>query len=401
MSRLEELIAELCPNGVKYVQLSDVAHYAKARIDAMEVDESTYVGVENLLQNKMGKTSASTVPTTGNVIAFEKGNILIGNIRPYLRKIWLADCYGGTNGDVLTIQVNDDNIVKPEFLYYVLSSEQFFSYDTQNSKGAKMPRGDKNAVMKYTVPIPPLLVQSEIVCILDKFIEFAAELTTELTSEFTARKKQYEYYTNSLFKFDKSVPILTTKDVSYDQFWLMPSTPKYVSEGVPYITSKNVRDGSISFENVKYISKDDYELISKNRDIRKNDLLITMIGTIGEAALVDDFTKFYGQNIYLVRFNETKCLRKYYYYYLTSYNIKNSLISKKNASSQGYLKADSIDNLQIPIPNIEEQKYIVDILDRFDSLFNDITKEISSEIDARTKQYEYYLDKLITFKELS
>ena len=74
MSKLEELLAELCPDGVEYVELCDVAHYAKRRIDAREVDESTYVGVENLLQNKMGKTSASTVPATGNVIAFEKGN---------------------------------------------------------------------------------------------------------------------------------------------------------------------------------------------------------------------------------------------------------------------------------------------------------------------------------------
>lgn len=98
MSRLDDLIEELCPNGVKHVQLSDISHYAKKRIDVTAVDETTYVGVENLLQNKMGKTNASSIPSVGNVIAFKKGNVLIGNIRPYLRKIWLADCNGGTNG---------------------------------------------------------------------------------------------------------------------------------------------------------------------------------------------------------------------------------------------------------------------------------------------------------------
>jgi type I restriction enzyme S subunit len=181
----------------------------------------------------------------------------------------------------------------------------------------------------------------------------------------------------------------------------MPATPKYVSDGIPYITSKNVRDGVIDFEEVKYISREDYELISKNRCINKNDLLITMIGTIGEAAFVDDFTEFYGQNLYLVRVDETKCMRKYFFYYLTSSIIKNTLISKRNASSQGYIKAGSIDNLSIPLPSLEEQQRIVDILDRFDALYNDISERLTAEIEARQKQYEYYRDKLLTFKELS
>ena len=153
MSRLAELIQELCPDGVEILSLSEVAHYAKSRIDASEVNEDTYVGVGNLLQNKQGKTVASSVPTSGAVIAFNCGDILIGNIRPYLKKIWLADCDGGTNGDVLTVQINELEKLMPKFLYYVLSSDQFFLYDMQNSKGAKMPRGSKEAVMKYCCDI--------------------------------------------------------------------------------------------------------------------------------------------------------------------------------------------------------------------------------------------------------
>ena len=81
---------------------------------------------------------------------------MIGNIRPYLKKIWLADCIGGTSGDVLAIQINDRTQITPKFLYYIMSSENFFLYDVQNSRGAKMPRGDKEAVMKYNLPVPPL-----------------------------------------------------------------------------------------------------------------------------------------------------------------------------------------------------------------------------------------------------
>mgnify|MGYP004524016275 CR=1 FL=1 len=126
MSRLDELIEKLCPDGVEYKELGEVARYAKTRIAASKMNENNYVGVENLLQEKRGKTTASSVPAFGTVIAFERGDILIGNIRPYLKKIWLADCEGGTNGDVLTVQINDRSLFIPEYLYYVLSSDKFF-----------------------------------------------------------------------------------------------------------------------------------------------------------------------------------------------------------------------------------------------------------------------------------
>lgn len=124
-NNLRELIKELCPNGVEYVLLCAETHYSKERIDCSCINCSTYVGVENLLQNKQGKTDAVSLPTTGTVIAYQCGDILIGNIRPYLRKIWLANCDGGTNGDVLVVQINDRQKLTPKFLYYVLSSEDY------------------------------------------------------------------------------------------------------------------------------------------------------------------------------------------------------------------------------------------------------------------------------------
>ena len=202
MTKLNELIQQLCPDGVEYVPLCTETHYSKERIDCSCIDYSTYVSVENLLQNKQGKTDADSLPTTGTVIAYRSGNILIGNIRPYLRKIWLADCDGGTNGDVLTVQIKDKKKLIPEFLYYVLSSEAFFAFDMQHAKGAKMPRGDKTAVMQYRIPLPPIEVQREIVRILDDFTEQTEQLKASLTAELTARKKQYEYYRDKLLTFD-------------------------------------------------------------------------------------------------------------------------------------------------------------------------------------------------------
>ena len=186
-----------------------------------------------------------------------------------------------------------------------------------------------------------------------------------------------------------------TKELKNTSFWLMPATPHYISEGIPYITSKNIRDGKINFEDVNYISQEDYISISANRKIEKNDLLVTMIGTIGETAFVEDSIDFYGQNMYLIRLDENKINRKFYNYYLTSPRIKNSLVSRKNTSSQGYIKAGSLEELSVPVPPLEVQCEIVHILDDFTLL----SALLSAELKARQKQYEYYLHHLLDIKE--
>ena len=172
----------------------------------------------------------------------------------------------------------------------------------------------------------------------------------------------------------------TTAEIAKEMFWLMPSTPNYLEQGIPYITSKNVKNGKISFENVAYISEEDYIEMSKNRSIQSGDLLITMIGTIGETAFVEDFTKFYGQNLYLVRLDENLINHKFYYYYFETQ--KENLVSKKNPSSQGYIKAGSVNNLRIPVPPLEVQSEIVRILDNFTLL----TAELTAELTARKEQ---------------
>lgn len=182
------------------VTLQDVAQYSKARISSSEVDETNYVGVDNLLQNKKGKVNSTHVPTSGNLTEFQSGDILIGNIRPYLQKIWLSDKTGGTNGDVLDIRPNQ-KLVTPPFLYQVLASDRFFNYDMQNSKGAKMPRGNKEKVMEYTFALPTLERQREIVLLLNKFEIAFNDLQSELPSEIESRQKQYEFYRDKLLTF--------------------------------------------------------------------------------------------------------------------------------------------------------------------------------------------------------
>lgn len=188
---------------VKEFTLGEIAIYSKERIGCTLLNPNNYVSVENLLQNKQGKVASSCVPTTGNWIKFSPKDILIGNIRPYLQKIWLADCNGGTNGDVLCIRIADKyrNDIIPEFLYYVLSSNDFFDYDTSHSGGGKMPRGDKKAVLKYPIIIPSKQEQQGIVSILDHFETLVNDQEKGIPAEIATVKKQYEYYRNKLLTF--------------------------------------------------------------------------------------------------------------------------------------------------------------------------------------------------------
>lgn len=187
---------------VEWKTLGEIAAYSKSRISFDKLDENNYVGVDNLLQNRAGKMQSNYVPTSGNLTEFREGDILIGNIRPYLKKIWQADSTGGTNGDVLVIRSCHESIL-PRYLYQILADENFFEYNMQHAKGAKMPRGNKDAIMKYRLPIPSLNEQTRIVSVLDKFDTLTNSISEGLPREIELRQKQYEYYRDLLFSFPK------------------------------------------------------------------------------------------------------------------------------------------------------------------------------------------------------
>lgn len=191
--------------GWKEYALGQLCSYSKERIGVEMINADNYVSVENLLPNQQGKVKASSIPKDGNCVRYEPDNVLIGNIRPYLKKIWLADCIGGTNGDVLCIRVKEEaqRIISSQFLFYVLSSQSFFDYDNSHAKGAKMPRGDKLKVMQYKFFVPSLIEQERIVSILGRFDTLANEHLTTLPVEIEKRRQQYEYYRDKLLTFKR------------------------------------------------------------------------------------------------------------------------------------------------------------------------------------------------------
>lgn len=127
--------------------LSDICNYVKGKIDVAVLDEDTYISTENMMPNKAGITSATSLPSVTQTQVFQVGDVLVSNIRPYFKKIWFAEFEGGCSNDVLVFRAKEG--VSKRFLYYVLADDKFFDYSMATSKGTKMPRGDKVAIMKY------------------------------------------------------------------------------------------------------------------------------------------------------------------------------------------------------------------------------------------------------------
>ena len=245
--------------------LTDICEYVKGKVDVAILDENTYISTENMVPNKGGITRASSLPTMAQTQAFLAGDILVSNIRPYFKKIWFAEFDGGCSNDVLVFRAKDG--VSKQFLYYVLADDTFFDYSMATSKGTKMPRGDKTAIMKYAVPDFTYEEQETIAGILyvpDRKIQLNTEINENLEQQAAAMfsnlfvaqadpswregtisdlgtvvggstpsKAKPEYYT------DHGIAWITPKDLSVDK-------SKFVSHGADDITELGLRNSSAS-----------------------------------------------------------------------------------------------------------------------------------------------------------
>ena len=176
---------------MKY-RLSDICHYVKGKVDVSELDNSTYISTENMLPDKGGVTEAASLPTTLQTQIYEKDDVLVSNIRPYFKKIWFADQNGGCSNDVLVFRANEG--VEPGFLYYVLADDKFFDFSMATSKGTKMPRGDKKALMEYEVLDFNIDTQKKVASLLgdiDEKIRVNTEINDNLEQQAQALFKEW------------------------------------------------------------------------------------------------------------------------------------------------------------------------------------------------------------------
>lgn len=252
------------------------------------------------------------------------------------------------------------------------------------------------------LPLPPLPVQQEMVRILDKYTALEAGLEGGVEAELTARKKQYEYYRDELLTFGKDVEWKPLGDeFPFIRNGFVGTVTPFFTEmehGVRYLQGTNIHNGVISDNEVYFVTKEFHQKHIRT-ELKADDIIMVQSGHVGESAVVGE--KYKGANCHalIVISNGGKCDSRFVNYYFQSTEGKNKLKRITTGETVKHVLASKMKKFLIPVPPIEIQHRIVEALDCFDALVNDITRELSAEIAARRKQYEYYRDKLLTFKE--
>lgn len=412
MNKLEELIQELCPNGVKYRTVGDICNICRGVViskDFIRDNVGAYPVYSSQTENNGELGKINTYSFDGEYLTWTTDGANAGSVFYRNGKFSVTNVCG-------VLEMKDNNI-SAKFLFYVLQT----SVKPYVNKGMGNPKLMSNVMARVKVPVPPIEVQEEIVRILDKFTEFTAELTAELT----ARKKQYEFYRDQLLSFN-SINDTTNNRTGGGYNHLLNCQVKWVRLGDLALVTKlagfeftkyvkysnsgqiialrglNVKNGQLDLTDVKYIDESDLSKLDRSK-LKKGDLLFTYVGTVGQVALINEDEKFYlAPNVALIRITNEGVLPDYLRYYCQS-NIfyKKEILRLIQASSMQNIPMEKIRKFVVPVPPIEEQKRIVAILDRFDKLCNDISEGLPAEIDARQKQYEYYRDKLLTFEEIA
>lgn len=169
-SAMQESELREIPEGWALGSLSDIATFANGKVDVSSLTPDTYVSTENMLENRAGISRASSLPSVNSVPVFRRGHVLISNIRPYFKKIWLARYEGGRSADVLAFEARDS--VTVEYIYNLLYQESFFDFMMLTSKGVKMPRGDKKAIMGWQCICPEKKISKAFSTAVGKYYSF-------------------------------------------------------------------------------------------------------------------------------------------------------------------------------------------------------------------------------------
>lgn len=403
MSKLEQLINELCPDGVEYKSLEKICKFQNGfAFKSSKFLESglPILRITNIVDGKIDNNSLvffnpEDYSTNLDSYVVKKNNIVVAMSGATTGKIG----YNYSENEYYLNQrvgmfIPQEEKLNNRFLYHWLIGESTNIYNISSGSGAQ-PNLSSVKMMSLEIPLPPLPVQEEIVRILDTFTELTAELTTELTM----RKQQYEYYRDSLLIHNKFSEKVLLKSVV--KKGCSGGTPRkgeekfYLNGTVPWLRTQDVKFNEI-FEINSFITEEAVKKTSA-KWIPANCVIVAISGATAGRCAINKIPTTTNQHCYNMEIDETKAIYKYIYYCVCSQYEE--LLSRKQGA-RGDLNSSLILGISIPLPSLEEQQRIVDILDRFDTFVNDIKEGLPAEIEARQKQYEYYRDKLLTFKKL-
>ncbi len=387
MSRLDELIPELCPDGVKYKALEDIAYVTMGTSPSGDMISSDPLQGIEFHQGKScfeNVTLGHSNTFTSSPVKEAKAGSIVMSVRAPVGDTNITDRRIAIGRGLCAILGKGSMVTK--FIYYYLNA--FIEEVKKKSTGSTFKSINTNDVKSIRIPTPPLPVQREIVRILDNFTELTVELTDKLTAELTARKKQYSYYRDLLFGFagqqKKGVNWMPLSQICINHdSKRKPIKKSERSVGrYPYYGASGIIDYIDD-----YLFDGDYLLVSEdgaNLLARNSPIAFSVSGKV-----------WVNNHAHVLEF-DSYATRKFVEIYLNSIKLGQFI----SVAAQPKLTQDNLNKIPIPIPSYAEQQRIVSILDRFDALVNDLTSGLPAEIEARRKQYEYYRDKLLTFKEV-
>lgn len=405
MSKLQELIQRLCPDGVEYKKLGEVCEVV---IAPKKLNKKDYqdTGLYPIIDQ--GKSMIVGYTDNEEVLLPAKEYVLFGD---HTRNIKYYDGAFAQGADGLKILTSKD-IVLARFLYY--SMQCLVIEDRGYNR-------HWTVVSPLLIPIPPLEVQEEIVRILDRFSDYAAELQ--------ARKEQYEYYRNLLLTFnpagaageaddEQEGSVTTWGGHSYPIQWkTMGEIIKSLNTGLNprqffrlntadaecfYVTIREIRNGQITInEKTDRINQKALQLCNNRSNLENFDILFSGTGTIGQVAVIKHTPKNWNikEGVYAIKPKLSEINPFFLRYILESSKIKESIFKKVSGGTVQSIPMKDLKSILLPVPPLELQEKIVAVLDRFETLVNDLSEGLPAEIAAVKEQYEYYRNRLLTFKE--
>lgn len=406
MKNLEILIQELCPDGVEFRTMEEIFEIrngytpSKNNPDFWEGGTIPWFRMEDIRQNGRILSDAIQHITPAAIKGkglFPANSIIIATTATIgEHALVIADSLANQRFTNLTVRKSLSACLLPKFVFYYM-----FVIDEwckKNVNAGNFASVDMKRFKKLEFPLPPIEVQTEIVRILDKFTSLEAELEAELD----CRKRQYEYYRDKLLSFDN----VGEQEVEWKKIGEICDTlsgfpfdsSKFQTSGIKLMRGKNVKRGYFDF------NEDDDRYWESPDGLEKyllqdKDIIISMDGSlVGKSFAMlskKHLPLLLVQRVARVR---AKSVNQNYLFHNIAHRFSGYVDKKKTGGAIPHVSMKDIQNFSIPVPSLQEQERIATILDRFESLTTSLQSGLPAEISARRQQYEYYRDKLLTFK---
>ncbi|GAA1559682.1 hypothetical protein GCM10009789_11300 [Kribbella sancticallisti] len=406
MSRIDDLIQKLCPNGVRYASLGELGTIfggltGKSKSDFSD-GSARFVSYVNVFNNLAVNTAADDfvrVSPGERQRTLSRGDILFTGSSETSDEVAMSSVVTTEIDEPLYLnsfsigyRLNDLAIFDPEFAKYLFRSGSVRKQLVRTASGVTRFNVSKARLAKVNVPIPPIEVQREIVRVLDSFSALEAELG--------ARRVQYSYYRNFLMTFDDDVKRLPMGEVTTI---LRGASPRPIQafltddkDGVPWIKIGDVPAGG------KYITATAERVTkagaAKSRMVRPGDFVLSNSMSFGRPYISRIDGAIHDGWLAISNFNES-FIPDFLYHLLRSAPLQREFARRAGSSTVSNLNADIVRSVPIPVPSLHEQERVVGLLDNFEVLVNSLSDGLPAELRARRTQYDYYRDKLLTFEE--